>query len=136
MNRLYAVWREFWLDQVTADLAGATADLGTRDATARARLTVYLTPANRPASPPPFERIKDKLLSRFADFAAGQSNDGKDDGLMGARLSRSSRLAFRLNCQPAEGLDAVAAETAGFSRPGRNELGPERPRLRADPVHL
>lgn len=81
-------------------------------------LDEYLTESNRP------EMSKDlsdpysaRLISAKTDFVLRVSGRTPGDlkGLMGARLSNRSRLAFHLNCEVASGLTADETGTAGGS---------------------
>lgn len=81
-------------------------------------LDEYLTDSNRPEmSKELSEPYLARLISAKKDFVLRVGGRTPDDlkGLMGARLSNRSRLAFHLNCEVPSGLTAEETGTAGGS---------------------
>lgn len=118
---LYAVFRAFWRDQITRFVSfraqtpaeKAWEMLGYRGLSLDppASVSEYLTLNNQTSefrdavSPANFAQLRETILGGFFDFAIGK----EEPGLMGARLSGRSRLAFRLNGEPEPGSDAYDA---------------------------
>lgn len=128
---LYAVFREFWRDRFTQALADAAnipprtnsdgLDLNGIVPLAATLLPDFFIDGNRPKSyadpamAPWLAAAQAKLQGRFVLFVTGEQ---PTPDLMGARLSGTTRLAFRINCQPLAGLDGESAGTAGSLGPG------------------
>lgn len=113
----YAVFRTLWRDAVTAALGDHSDDPAGRTEpippVSSAALAEYLSETNRPAGYPAIEAraIQNVVSKRFVNAALAQ--DPLPDR-MGARLSRPSRLAFRVNCAPPPGMEAAIAGVSGW----------------------
>lgn len=133
LEPLYGVFRNFWRDRQVKYVAlrrkGATdydifKELGflvppDADPLKNGFLAEFLSVDNRF---PVYEKasaavaaLRGSMVSKFVDFAMGL--EAVPD-LVGGRLSGSSRLAFRIDCEPPAGVDAQEGATAAQSGAG------------------
>lgn len=105
LEPLYGLYRDLWRDEAVLAPSGAAAE--------------YLTPGNRPkeydSSTDAFRRLQQAVPDRLVKVVLGE--DTLKD-MQGARLSSRSRLAFRVNCTPLAGLDAIEAGVSPSLRDG------------------
>ncbi|WP_145144484.1 phage tail tape measure protein [Roseomonas gilardii] len=118
---IYGLFRDLWRDGVVvgrvAPPPGAVPPSGFLDLSkvpANQIAAEFLIPGNRPAGYPAgadtkFADILNATRTRFVQVVLGRD---EVPNITAARLSRGSRLAFRINCTPLTGLDAQEAATA------------------------
>ncbi len=149
LEPLYGYFREHWRSEIARARSVVSNQPPDRDSllqgAIRARpmgwLDEYLSPSNRPSPltddaagngrPAPvgtpaslldaYALVRESIKLSFVQVINGRE-PLPEDGLMGARLAARSRLAFRINCSPAEGL---SAEEAGL--PDGSGNGPHAP---------
>ncbi|OSI28070.1 methyl-accepting chemotaxis protein [Bradyrhizobium canariense] len=139
-DALYGVFRDFWRDSLVIARTG-NGKVGndqvalTATELADQRLDEFLSPGNRPADDQnnPLDYRAEIVASVKKAFLERVLGRDEIKSPMAARLSGTSRLAFRINCQAIVGLDAEEAGLPQVSPAGPGNPGPGVVRYRPLP---
>lgn len=143
---LYQFFRDHWRDWVASAKGQNRNDPSTDSdpfvsqiqSLSSGWLDEYFVPRNRPPAlrtgklSTDLAALEQRIRGDSCKVIAGNSPPPRD-GLVGARLSGPSRLAFRINCEPVDGWTAAEAGLDSASRNGRTHPGPGNPAYRPIP---
>ncbi|SFU14112.1 hypothetical protein [Mesorhizobium sp. YR577] len=140
LEPLYGVFRDFWRDQIATYVALSIRGMSPVEIEKKLKfalpndklkpvtngyLSEFLTDIDRFDGYGAIEPLQKLIVEKFVDFALGKD---RIPDVLGARLSGRTRLAFRIDCEPAPGVDAREAgmEKSSGDGPARPGTGSSR----------